>query len=1343
VTSIDNLSGATIEEFTANLQIDHNFQQLLSAFRPAPYRCLFIDKLEQALSDNQRSNVLYDLIHEIQRYNDEITNGSESSRWRIVMTCRDDQFYSLLPMLRTAVDLSAWKSVDVPPLADNDVTTVVEDFPSIIHLSKQQHVQHLLHNPFVLDFLTFPELRFVDLPAPEILTESWLIELYWMKIVRNSERTGNNNSTPDSREQAVVSLGRLRLLNGRKHVPASVLNINVISPLTQDRVFQNEDGRIGFMHDTLDDWTISRILLSHWDQLPNLLREYNETLQLIKPMSLLALHQLELKQNVNQWVELLDILRNDPTLAARWYQTTLVAPLSSPMFNDILALIEPLLFVEDGILLRDFVRALRTIHTVPSKSILTLLQGTNTPQAEFEKMLAWSREPAADHWIPLWDLLLKHRQDIPIQSLPEIAEAAYLWMKTPTMPKRDEVGLLCLALLNADFQNKLRDGYYTDEYVVYSSREGWIDDRVVRKLREAVLHGADCIPQEVKTLLYSLFETEERKLAELLFGRDSVLNWTPTAKHIPDVFVDITLKVFCDTSEIKVNEFDDFFSRRLLRQIGIKHEHIWHFPTNYREDTPFYYFLNMNPSYGVKLIVELVNFATRKWVEITRRADKLNPLPQRLMLSGGEREFWGNHEVYNWCLEVPPHTVALALTSLRYWLDEYLKSREDEDPSRVFGIILSQSNSFAIVALCILVACEDIAKRAVALIPILEQPAFWEIYSLRLTHMMTFGQRDNLYQFASLAQYVLFTGKPQDRERLQNALRRFPSNVPFFFDEEKNDSELISKRTRYMEQIASFGDLDNYSFEDHEDGVLIQFNYPKVIEQRLEEHREEVKYFQMQTNLQGWAHSVASHKDNISMSIDQAIEAAKEVEKTSEAYNERGFSIVAEVCAASVIRYYGWLKENGHLDWCRQKLFDAVHHIDPQSGKQYPITGLLHLVAKSLPSLVMFEPSDDEARETIWDLIAMSNPYPTDAAVKALFEGMIPLWQVDPDYVWQCYNLLVAKSEFIVKNRNRRTIQESENEPEIEGQIELKVEVPKLTHRDIDFVYLLGPLIKAFPKLSDLHQALSDPRFLEFIDETVALNNKAHKHSHMTTESRDHQLFQVPREWTEPMDDLLLDWMLHLPFHLACQHILNPVIEVWEEGPGALENLLDNLVVNTQSSKYEERFLEIWQHTIPLILQTKTVQNDPMKWRNDDLKNTYSCLIMMTRYGIFEPWKDRDWNPSSKLIEEFNQWVQKLAHYRDNFSTLVRMLRTVGKPITVPYGVNWLFDAFHRSEKPDRLFNTSRDASALSQLLFDIWFEHNDLIDDTSLLQRFTFLVDYLVSKGDQTAVELQRKIQI
>ena len=130
-----------------------------------------------------------------------------------------------------------------------------------------------------------------------------------------------------------------------------------------------------------------------------------------------------------------------------------------------------------------------------------------------------------------------------------------------------------------------------------------------------------------------------------------------------------------------------------------------------------------------------------------------------------------------------------------------------------------------------------------------------------------------------------------------------------------------------------------------------------------------------------------------------------------------------------------------------------------------------------------------------------------------------------------------------------------------------------------------------------------------------------------------------------------------------------------------------------------------------------------------------------TRFS--EVWKERECNPSPNLVTEFALWVEKLGHYHDNFSTLVRMLRSVGKPIAIPYGINWLFEAFQRAEEPDRLFTTSRDLSALSQLLLDIWFGHGDLSSgDQTLFQRFTFLVDYLASKGEQIAVELQRKIQ-
>jgi hypothetical protein len=304
-TSINSLSGSNIEEFLANLQIDHDFSTLLGSFSAAPFRCLFIDQLEQALFDEDRRKVLYDLIYEVRQYNERISKVSKTAQWRIVATCRADQYYPLLLSLRQVIHLPSSKIINVPPLDTNDVALIVDIFPSFRHLSEQQHIQHLLRNPFILDFLTFPELKLVDLPQPVVLTESWLVKLYWMQIIRNSEGAGTGRGNPEAREQTTLLLGQSLLRSRGKPAPLIELNPEIVDALRQDRVIHNDDGLISFVHDTLNDWTAFRLLLLHRNRLIEFLQEHQETMQLIKPMSLLALRQLEFNQVAEEWLELL------------------------------------------------------------------------------------------------------------------------------------------------------------------------------------------------------------------------------------------------------------------------------------------------------------------------------------------------------------------------------------------------------------------------------------------------------------------------------------------------------------------------------------------------------------------------------------------------------------------------------------------------------------------------------------------------------------------------------------------------------------------------------------------------------------------------------------------------------------------------------------------------------------------------------------------------------------------------------------------------------------------------------------------------------------------------------
>lgn len=1334
VTSIENLSGNSIEEFLSTLKIEHDFQDVLAAFASAPYKCLFIDQLEQLLFDEDRQRVLLDLIQEIQKYNKQAT---PETSWRIVATCLSSQYYPVLSSIKHVIPIQQVKVIDIPTLDKSDVEAVVSVFPSFDYLSIQEHIQDLMRNPFVLDFLSMPSLNLVNLPDTDILTESWLTELYWLQAVRNGEQVSSIKGQPDGRENLVTELAMRRLQNGRQHIAKSEVKSNLLNALAQDRIINNQNNQISFAHDMLDDWTLSRVLLGHINDLPNFIVRYNETMQLLKPLALVALRQLELDQNATEWEALLKLLKESKDIAARWYQIALVAPLSSPLIEKILSTIETSLFDNDGLLLADMIRALRTVHTTPSKTILELIELGKFEESEAEKMLAYAREPLAQYWLPIWKLLIAHQDDLPTLALPELAEAAYSWMKVEMLPLRREVGNLCLGILDSDFEAKLRSKYYDDRYVSISSRTGWIDQQVVARLHDAIFHSADVMPKAVGKVLYRLAEKDDKYLAKLLFENNSAkLNWISIAKHLPDTFVDISLKLFCDEEEIVDQGYTDYLSRRMLRQNGIKNENVWKFPTYYKDDTPFYYFLNMNPNSGVKLITGLVNFATNKWRQISEKLDKIRPVSYELRIADKDYEYWGDDEVYRWLHEVPAKTVTLALLALRYWLEEYIKSR-DANATEVFNFILSQSNSFATVAVCIVVASQDIEKHAHALIPILEQPVFWRLDTQRLVHMMTFGQTENLDDFTRITQYLLLNGKDEDKERLRAALASFTNNLPYLYEEEKSDEGITKSLHQKMEEIEILGD---FRIVQRDGTTQIEYNIPTHIAERYQEDIEQTEFFQRIRTLRSWTLTTASGKNNIEMPLSDVVDTTKELE-TQFIQEPEDNVIVAEACSALIIGHYKWLEEKELVEWCKQIIFTAIYHKDSENNAD-PLTGAFHIIAQCLPILIAHSPSDVKLRKALWDLISISNPVPTDPIVEKIYESLQPLWQIDSDYVWQCYNLVIAKYKYVFEHRRRRYDQDADKIDMQNVSIDLTSEIPVLSELDIDFSYVLHPLIQAFPKGTEIEYTELPSSMLDFLNEITAFNNKIVQYSQLTLTSRDHQLYQIPRGWGDVVYDVLASWLLNMPFELAKQYILDPTINVWEQGAQALERLLDNTLLTANSQIYEDRIIQVWKHTLPKILNSQTVNDNPRGSYNLDLKNTYSCLLLGSRYGITDYWEDRDWNPSLALVDEFALWVERVGHYHNQYTILIRMLKTVGKPLQIPFGVNWLFEAFRRAKDPSKLLPDDRYVSRLASLLFDIWHSTKSIQDDETFFHRIAYLTDYLVSRGDPVAAELQRKMQ-
>jgi len=1349
-TSVERLSGPSLEAFAADLQLQHDFQTLLGAVSSAPLRCLLIDRLEQAALDANRRRVLNDLICEVKRYNEKIiTQGAHSQAcWRIVATCQKEDLPDLLPYLALREDVqgASLPTIEIGGLTDEELNEVGQAFPRLGYLISQERVQPLLRRPFILDFLTLPEISVRSQDLPEVLTETHLMDLYWHQVVRlaNGARDGIGN--PDAREQTILAIGRHKLATGQEWVGIEELDGESVTGLARDRVIKREDGLVRLAHDVLEDWVMVRILASHRDDLPECLMSCGESLALVRPLRLLALRQLEERRSAAQWLALLSLLRGQEGLSPRWYQTVLTAPLFSPLLNDILAVVEPHLLANEGQLLSELLQAIRTISTAPSPVLYEILAGL--PQAELEKYLAYARVPLVGQWLPVLGLILKHKDHLPPGCLEELASVVDLWMKTPDVPLRKEIGHLCLDFLQKDVKPSL-------------------------PFKRGLLWAADCLPQQVEDFVYQALERDDRDLPELLL-RDNTVDWVPLCQHLPKVLADATERLLCQPMQP-----DPFGSYHwLCMHYGIHNDHGWRLPPTYMKG-PFLGLLRLAPEHGIRLIARITDHATTVWRECEKRERGRTPLPQTIHLSSGEHQIWGDERVYAWFRypNVGPHGVTCALMALEYWMDEQIKA--GADPGTLFETVLSSSSSAAIAGVCISVALADWKTRAQAALPILEQPAFWFMDRNRAiqegsaaTFIDAFdlfsskGDRNIAKQIAEaphrrlridhLAQAIILGGPSEARQRLQKAMKAFPGNPPFFFEEERQNPKLVQRRMEACEFIAAAANLENYEMipGEEEGTYIIQLRLPEELEGRRRESEKELDEIGRMYKLLGWAQTVLENGQSSTLPLDEALDLAKRLAADDDFgtapqhhHDELRGQAIALTAAALVEREFEWVVTNQHLAWCRQQLLIAAARPEKRWGFDTPVTrypwDYRRSAARALPVLLQHTPKDREVRKAILKLVC----HPHYEVRTFLFNALRSLWSIAPNFVWRCIAFGVEQALRPSKSpqsRAKRGLKQLASWWERIIRLVTRTSTPRslasVPLLQIDYLGL-ACVLYALPVGEPNKPLQVGPRHLTFMNDLIALTIKLYILSQETYRDRNRDWIQVPVQWSYPFFQLIANWTLYLPLEQAEKHILRPILFHWERAFDLAEELLRALLLAGSRPELHSRFVRIWRMLVPEILESPTCQN-LSGWLDRELRNTLGLLILYDPTGIVS-WKVDLWEPVFELVDLIERWVEALGHHPDCFPSLVGLLRSIGFPLVSTHGIKWLYKCFENAGDLDKLLERDGTLSSLASLLHDAWYKQGDsLRADSTTWHQFLVLVDHLAVRGEQMAVELQRKIQ-
>jgi energy-coupling factor transporter ATP-binding protein EcfA2 len=1373
----------TLVDFLHNNGIMHDFHSLLTAVGNATLRCILIDGLERAITDNKR-RVINDLLSAVRHYNSTLVAGDVFSeyRWRVVFTCRQQEMNNILVQLsgtRESVQNNTLSVIDVSTLTDEEIDEVKEQIPQLAAIVSSRHLKDIISRPLVLDILTLPGITLPPESLPIRLTETWLLDWFWQQVVRRADEARTGRGHPDARERLLMQLA-LQTINA-DGAPTTHTDDEALSGVLADRLLHRlDDGSLRFGHDVLEDWTLVMILRQHISNLGAYLIQIEEPLRLSRAFQLATIRLLEVQQDVPSWLALLRNLEHTPSLSPRWYRLAISALLSSDLIRDLLPRLQQALLDEDNALLCSVLRNMRLIEVQPDSTATYLFKGL--PENEIEKLLAHFSIPIWKHWIHIIQFVLIHRHRLTQRGVLEFSYIVHKWLE-----KLDG---------NQLFREHLAH-YALEQVPTFMKRCSWSErdegeltydeEKTLRNnFAHALLQAGDCLPNEVEAFVrqYGL-RTEDRNQRDL---EDVILRegfgWVPLCRYLPDVAVDILEGIICQ--KIKRDPFGGM--HHLFMDLGIDFLRGDNPPTP--DKGPFRVFIRAHENQGLELIHRIVCHATHIWILREQKEWGRQPVPQQLHLSSGTIEVWGDAQVYQWYRypSVGPDTVTCALMALEQWMHEQIQ--QGIDPTQLFERVLRPTNSVALVGVCVSVALAHMEQCLEAMVPIITCSAFWEMDIARVvndmmadSHTRTFAQYFSLgndkkdYQKlidmaqqpqrkTDIRQFVLLyllKSPPDICERVQAAIRSFPENPPIYDEHERDNKNLRQSRTDLMQLWAAFVERENYSMEalDDESGFVIQFILPQ---QLAEKQRDRDAYFEAQNEFlafQNWCTSfLKDGQIGERFSFDSALAYAQElvdidaetVEQESPLFDsESHWNAIAMFVAALVLHTWDWVEQNNHIAWCREQLLITARRPDSPADQEHQRweMGCRRSAARALPIFLSKQPRDKHVQQSILKLATHQNE-----EVRAhLFFSLSSLWESDSAFVWKCidsailearrqairsrYRVLWSNPAYSLSGRQKSQLKTFRLHTTLSAQLWLAnfraKPLQESLYKDIS-ENLLQSTIYAIPNDARITEWASGRQF-SFLFGLVCytVNNFVH----FQEDDRSYNEW-AHYDWSQILFPQLVNALLRLPLAQS-EDLLKPILRTWEQVPSMLEELLRRLSLTGAQAELEERLIILWVPIAKTVLNSELVTSRSLR---HDIREILGLIIFADPTGIVR-WQVPDWEPLRQITSLIDFWVERVGHDPSCFPSLVRLLRSIGFNLMPEFGVTWLHQCLSQIIDFSRFFTRANTASRLAELLHDSWQRQSQqIMSNQECYRRFVYLVDRVADQGEQVAIRLQKQLQ-
>lgn len=1023
----DRLSGVSWASYATSNGIGScPLEDLLVELAAAGSSILFIDGIDRVEVRNR--GVLLDVFNSI-------LDSSLLEHWQIIVTVRDTGIEPVRTWLPARLFDRGAEVIDVGGFDDAEADALAKEKPALKPLLfGSEQVRAIVRRPFFAGVLIRCYATDANVPSSEIelATAWWTGGGYGAEAARAGYR---RNALLQLAQAGATQLGR--------RIPVLGIDPQALAELEIDGIVRSirAGQTVRFVHDIYFEWAFLQLLVSKNEQWIDVIREVGEPPVLGRVVELLS--QAELNDG-EDWKKRLDQLEATTDVRSQWLRAWILGPFGLPAFGVHESTFNLAMFADEA---NRVAKLAVWFQAEKTKANPAALDSALFPNLDLSQRLVFADALAYpsdfDAWRRFCDWLVQHIDDIPVSTRPEIMAVFEVWQNAlADIPNR--VSAVIIDLVKTwlvDINARVHAADFPYDYGTWEKLKRGEIEELESRLGAVLFQAGRAYPAQVCEYLSALQAMKRVPRSAV----EQVLLYSPILSEVcPAQLVDLALHVMLRPLPEEVarratgSMFGNGISSHDWQSLSIDDQHSF-FPSAPTRE-PFPSLFSKSPDEARRLVRLLGNHAIEAWRQLHRFDYERSGTPISMVLNfpWGSQTFWGAAQQYVWSRGTwGSHAVGSALMALEAWaFNEVEKGRAVDD---VLHDVLDGHQGVGALGVAAAVVLET-QHCSETTLPILASQRLWAWDIQR--KVSDLGGASNVIGFltpdAHHAAVVAANSRRSRQDELRwlasmcilqkgnlgalasEAIASFPDDLPFDYEEEKENADRVAYLKRNAVIWAEIGKRENYRATPIEDGskVLIQLDNPKAQGPDIDAINQRQKEMDEHYGLLNWVYTYFE-KNTIGerLTLDQAIEGARRLDSESlflEAHPHVSPSFERQSAVAgvaAVVVNHGTVSK-AEFEWAAAVCFRAWKTMEVPDDLFYRGSILLHhpvlYATRGLGALLRHEPKRRSAQEALLQLAG----HPYDQIMVEALSAMLRVWDELREVSWLALGLTITLTLF-------------------------------------------------------------------------------------------------------------------------------------------------------------------------------------------------------------------------------------------------------------------------------------------------------------------------------------------